>query len=151
MTERLRGLLTGKDPSQLAAGTRRSATYRQLSGKERKPVDDCARYLIRKRKLLDYAGALRHGYPISTGIVEGACRHLISRRMDVSGAPWSLPGAEAIVKLRALWMSGDFEEYWRFHLVQENERNHRNRYLHGSIPETLPVLTEPQRKLRRVK
>ena len=150
MTERLGALLTGKDPSQVAAGMRRSATNRQLSDKQRKPVDDCARYLIRKRKMLDYAGALRQGYPISTGVVEGACRHLVSRRMDVSGAPWSLKGAEAVAKLRALWMSGDFEEYWRFHLAQENERNHRRRYLRG-CPDPLPALAEPQRKLRRVK
>ncbi len=151
VTERLRALLTGKDPSQVAAGMRRSATNRQLSDKQRKPVDDCARYLIRKRKMLDYADALRQGFPISTGVVEGACRHLVSRRMDVSGAPWSLRGAEAVVKLRALWMSGDFEEYWRFHLDQENERNHRRRYLHGVVPDPLPVLAEPRRKLRRVK
>jgi hypothetical protein len=151
VTDRLRGLLTGQDPSQIAAGMRRSATLRGLSKKDRKAVDDCARYLIRKRKLLDYATALQQGYPISTGVVEGACRHLIGRRMDVGGAPWSLPGAEAIVKLRALWMTGDFDDYWTYHLEQERQRNHGSRYPDARIPDPIPPMPSKRPQLRRIK
>lgn len=151
VTKRLRALLTGHDSSQVAAGMRRSATIRKLTGKKREAVDDCARYFIRKRKLLDYAEALRQGYPIATGVVEGACRHLIARRMDVSGAPWSLAGAEAIVKLRALWMTGDFEQYWQYHLNREKERNHIARYLDGVIPDPLPPVGAKTIKLHRIK
>lgn len=151
VTKRLRALLTGHDPGQVAAGMRRSATLQKLTKKKREGADTCARYLIRKRKLLDYAQALRQGYPIATGVVEGACRHLIARRMDVSGAPWSLPGAEAIVKLRALWMSGDFEQYWQYHLSKEKERNHLARYLDGVIPDPLPAVASKSMKLRRIK
>lgn len=138
-------------PGQVAAGMRRSATLQKLTKKKREGADTCARYLIRKRKLLNYAQALRQGYPIATGVVEGACRHLIARRMDVSGAPWSLAGAEAIVKLRALWMTGDFEQYWQYHLSKEKERNHLARYLDGVIPDPLPAVASKSMKLRRIK
>ena len=55
---------------------------------------------------------------------EGACRHIVKDRMDITGARWGLEGAEAILKLRALIASGDFEDYWHFHLRREHERIH---------------------------
>ena len=151
VTERLRALLSGHDPSQVAAGIRRSATRQGLSSADRKPTDACARYLINNRKLLDYAKALRRGYPIATGVVEGACRYLVKDRMDRTGARWSLQGAEAVLRLRALHSSGDFDEYWRFHLSQEHKRNHRARYAQGAIPDPLPRSCANRSKLRRIK
>ena len=75
-------------------------------------------------------------------MIEGACRHLVKDRMDLTGARWSLTGAEAILRLRALKSSGDFDEYWRFHEAQEKKRNHTARYKDGIIPEVvLPDLT----------
>ena len=55
---------------------------------------------------------------------EGACRSLMRDRMDVTGERWGLPGAEAVLELRSLRASGDFEEYWEFHSQRELERNH---------------------------
>jgi hypothetical protein len=54
--------------------------------------------------------------------------------MDITGARWGLPGAEAILKLRALISNGDFDQYWTWHLAQEQQRIHNNRYLDGVIP-----------------
>ena len=54
--------------------------------------------------------AVTEGWPIATGIIEGACRHLVKDRMDITGARCGLPGAEAILKLRALHCNGDFPE-----------------------------------------
>jgi hypothetical protein len=71
--------------------------------------------------------------PIATGVIEGACRHLVKDRMDITGARWSLNGAIAILKLRSLRASGDFEEYWKFHEHQEFERNHLSQYFNPSI------------------
>jgi hypothetical protein len=68
------------------------------------------------------------GWPIATGIVEGAARHLIADRLDITGARWSLAGAEAVLKLRALITNGDLDAYWRYHLDQEHQRNHTARY-----------------------
>jgi hypothetical protein len=68
------------------------------------------------------------GWPIATGIIEGACRHIVKDRMDITGARWGLEGAEAILKLRAVIATGDFGAYWRFHLRREHERIHHARY-----------------------
>lgn len=114
--------------AQVAAGIRRRATTYGYTGAERKGADDCARYLTAKRRYLDYATALARGWPIATGVIEGACRHLVKDRMDITGARWGLPGAEATLKLRALIVNGDLNEYWPFHLQQEHQRVHRSRY-----------------------
>ena len=55
--------------------------------------------------------------------------------MDITGARWSVEGAEAVLKLRAVRANDDFDEYWRFHLTTGNERVHKTRYADGVIPE----------------
>jgi hypothetical protein len=127
-----RKILHGKS-AQVAAGIRRRATSFGYSQAERAGADECARYLTNKAAYLDYASALAKGWPIATGIVEGACRHIVKDRMDITGARWGLEGAEAILKLRALIANGDFEEYWRFHLRREHERVHQAKYRESLI------------------
>jgi hypothetical protein len=80
------------------------------------------RHLSSKHELLRYGQALQAGWPIATGIIEGACRHLIADRLDIGGARWGLDGAEAILTLRAVISNGDFGEYWRLHLTREHQR-----------------------------
>ncbi len=121
--ERAYALLQGK-VSEVAAGMRRSATRQGLSHEARAPVDKCADYLLKNKERFDYATALANGWPIATGIIEGACRHLVKDRMDLTGARWSLDGAEAVLRLRSLRASGDFEEYMAFHHRQERQRNY---------------------------
>jgi hypothetical protein len=120
-------ILEGK-AAQVAAGIRRRATTFGYSPAEREGADACAGYLTAKKPYLDYTTALGKGWPIATGVIEGACRHLVKDRMDITGARWGLDGAEAILKLRALIANGDFEPYWRFHLRQEHKRIHNARY-----------------------
>ena len=91
-------------------------------------MDKCAEYLINNRKMIRYDLCLEQGLPIATGVIEGACRHLINDRLDITGARWRLKGAEAILKLRSLRSSGDLDDYWIFHKAQELERNHASRY-----------------------
>jgi hypothetical protein len=128
----LRKILHGKS-AQVAAGIRRRATSFEYSPSERAGADGCARYLNNKAAYLDYASALARGWPTATGIVEGACRHIVKDRMDITGARWGLEGAEAILKLRALIANGDFEEYRRFHLRREHERVHHAKYRESLI------------------
>lgn len=132
--ERLLEILRGH-ASRVAGGMRRSATLRAFEPKQRKPVEACAKYLINHAQYLRYDTYLARGYPIATGVIEGACRHLVKDRMDLTGARWSLTGAEAVLRLRALRSSGDFEEYWRFHEAQEQERNHAALYKDGVVPD----------------
>ena len=67
---------------------------------------------------------LAEGLPIATGVIEGACRYLIQDRLGITGARWGLTDAEAVLKLRAIRTSGDWDAYWRFHLKNEHARNH---------------------------
>jgi hypothetical protein len=87
-------------------------------------------YLTAKQPYLIYRIALTMGWPIATGVIEGACRWLVKDRLDITGARWSLPGAEAVLLLRAVITNGDFNAYWKFHLQQEHQRNHTSRYQH---------------------
>jgi hypothetical protein len=137
---RLLEILKGKS-WLVAAAMRRSATRRDLAPEVRKQVDTCANYIHKLKPYLRYDVFLAQGFPIATGVIEGACRHLVKDRMDLTGARWSLTGAEAILRLRALKSSGDFDEYWRFHEAQEFKRNHAARYKDGIVPEV--VLPNP--------
>jgi hypothetical protein len=119
--ERAIKILNG-DCSQVAKGIRLSATKRGLT--KREGIDKCANYLLNNKPRLQYGKALAAGFPIASGVIEGACRHLINDRLDITGARWSLVGAEALLKLRSLKSSGDFDKYWDFHKLQEKNRNY---------------------------
>jgi hypothetical protein len=93
-----------------------------LAGSQRNGAAACVRYLENKREFLRYDQALDAGWPIATGVIEGACRHLIADRLDIGGARWGLDGAEAVLTLRAVIASGDFEEYWR--LCRRRHKRH---------------------------
>ncbi len=131
--EKALAILEGK-AGIVAAAIRRKATRVGLANDKRERADRCADYLLNKRPYLDYPTALANGWPIATGVIEGACRHLVKDRMDITGARWGLAGAEAVLRLRAIRANGDFDQYWRYHLVQERHRNHASRYANGVIP-----------------
>jgi hypothetical protein len=118
-----RAILEGR-ASHVAAGIRRSATLRGLEGNKRKVVDRCANYLLNYRDMLRYDDYLAAGLPIATGVIEGACRHLVKDRMDVTGARWSLDGAEALLRMRSLKASGDLDAYWGLHARNERARHY---------------------------
>jgi len=132
VSTRARRILEGRS-SSVAAGIRRSATQRSLRGERRKAVDTCCGYLLNHRDELRYHEFLRDGLPIATGVIEGACRSLVRDRMDITGARWGLPGAEAVLKLRSLRSSGDFDAYWAFHQQRELERNHLRNYAEDEL------------------
>ena len=121
--DRANAILQGR-AQDVAVGLRRAATRKQLSQSERKPVDKAADYIDNNRERLQYDRALAHGLPIATGVIEGACRHLVKDRMDITGARWGLERAEAILKLRSLKISGDLPAYLAFHFEQERKRNY---------------------------
>lgn len=138
VSERLLEILRGNS-SVVAASMRRSATMRGMKTKDRLAVDNCAGYLLKYRAYLRYDQHLAAGLPISTGVIEGACRHLIKDRMDITGACWGLCGAEAVLKLRSLRASGDLDAYWAFHENAEHLRNHLDLYAAAPPPTVLPL------------
>ena len=110
------------DSARVAAEITAEADAAGLAGAQRTGADACVRYLTSKDEYLRYDQALAAGWPIATGVIEGACRHLIGDRLDITGARWGLQGAEAILTLRAVIANGDFDDYWRYHLAREHQR-----------------------------
>ncbi|MEO7594450.1 MAG: hypothetical protein ABI134_24775 [Byssovorax sp.] len=148
--DRLLALLTGRSGGGIAKTIHWWASRRTLDESALKMVETACNYLAdrTRTRLMHYAEALRDGLPIATGVIEGACRYVVKDRMDRPFARWSLTGAEAVLRLRAVRASGDFDAYWEFHLAREKERNHASRYEGAVIPDPLPA---PKPRLRRVK
>jgi len=144
--DRLQRVLDGK-VSDVVAGMTRSATLQGLTKEQRKPVDCCALYFLRRKYMMRYDELLAIGAPVATGVIEGGCKYLINDRLDVTGARWSLLGAEAVLCIRALVTSGDFDEYWRLHEDNERHRNHATEYLDQRPP---PVAL-PSRRTRHLR
>jgi hypothetical protein len=119
-----RAILDGAAATVAAAIRAQATTTEGLPAHKRTTAGKTARYLDNKAPYLGYPAALAAGWPISTGIIEGACRHLVKDRMDITGARWSTNGAEAILKLRAIRANDHWDDYWTWHLQQERERNH---------------------------
>ena len=122
-----RTILAGNS-QRCVADLRHAAKDAALPEEKAATVEKTCTYLENKRPWLRYDTALAKGWPIATGIIEGACRHLVKDRLDITGARWSLAGAEAVLKLRALIVNGDFEAYFAWHLQQEHRRTHQARY-----------------------
>ena len=91
---------------QVVKGLRQSITKRNISGAQRKTLEGVAEYLYRNRARMHYHEYLANGWPIASGPVEGACKSLIKDRMERSGMRWTEQMAEAIVQLRAVYLSG---------------------------------------------
>jgi hypothetical protein len=116
-------LLT-RHPLDVIATIRQTATNRRLNDPDRAALNDAVEYLRKNSLYIHYAQFLADGLPIATGVIEGACRYLVQDRLGITGARWGLAGAEAVLKLRAVRTSGDWDNYWAFHLQQEHARNY---------------------------
>ena len=122
-------ILHGRAAEVIARIARLAADHPPAPGSEHaKNIRKTLHYLQAKQPYMDYPRALAAGWPIATGVIEGACRHLVQDRMGITGARWSLPGAQAMLWLRAINASGDTSAYWDWHITQERQRNHLSRY-----------------------
>ena len=77
-------------------------------------------------KQMEYNRYLEKGWPIATGVIEGACRHLVKDRCETSGMRWNVQGAEQVLALRAVWTNGDWDAY------HQRRREQRHQRLYGS-------------------
>ena len=114
-------ILQGK-VSQVIKGLRQIVTKRHLRGQKARVLLTAASYYNSNKARMRYNEYLAQGLPIASGSVEGACKNLIKDRMERSGMRWSSQGAEAMVKMRAIYLSKDLEEYWNWHIAQEQLR-----------------------------
>ena len=118
---KLRTLLEGRVGSVIR-GLRVLATRRGLRGQARKTVQQVAGYLERNRERMKYDEYLAAGYPIGSGVVEGACRHLVKDRLERAGMRWRRQGAQAMLDLRATYLNGEWEAFWTYHVEKEDDR-----------------------------
>jgi hypothetical protein len=120
----LRMLLEGK-VRYVVGGLRQMMTKRELKGTRRQTVREVAGYFERNRARMKYDEYLASGYPIGSGVVEGACRHLVKDRLERTGMRWHPDGAQAMLNLRATYLNGEWDSYWSYHVEQEDERLYR--------------------------
>ncbi len=106
MAVRLRMLLDGK-VGYLIGGLRRKLAG--LCGVKRKRLLVVIGYLENNRAHMGYDEYLAAGYPIGSGVIEGACRHVVKDRMELSGMRWTVDGAQAMLYLRSIYLNGDWK------------------------------------------
>jgi hypothetical protein len=119
--ERLRDLLQGR-VSYVIAGLRRRLNGGKLSGPKRKVIESAAEYLANNKEHMRYDEYLAKGYPIGSGVAEGACRHLVKDRLEQTGMRWTVEGAQAMLHVRALYLNGQWGEFLEYRIEQEQAR-----------------------------
>jgi hypothetical protein len=119
--ERLRELLEGR-VGEVIEEFRRSITREHLRGNKRQVVKSAIEYLENNREHLKYDEYLAAGYPIGSGVAEGACRHLVKDRLEQTGMRWTVSGAQAMLHVRALYLNDEWEDYLEFRVEQEQDR-----------------------------
>ena len=92
---------------------------------QRKVLERTIGYYRRNQPYMRYERYLAQGWPIGTGVVEGACGHLVKDRMEQAGMRWTVEGAQAILDLRAVRLNGHWDAYWHFHRQQQHQRLYR--------------------------
>jgi hypothetical protein len=126
--QRVTQVLEGKVQTVIRS-LQRLAAARGLTGVKKKALGRLCRYFHKNRERMHYDVYLRAGYPIASGVIEGACRHLIKDRMERAGMHWTLPGAQAMLDLRSVWISGQWEAFHQDRLERETERLYPHRDL----------------------
>jgi hypothetical protein len=125
---RVKQILEGKVESVLR-GLRRLAVERKLPKVRRVALKRILRYLSKNRYRMRYDEYLANGYPIASGVIEGACRHLVKDRMERAGMHWTLQGAQAMLDLRSVYIEGQWEKYQTYRVAREAERLYPHREL----------------------
>jgi hypothetical protein len=126
--ERLLRILRG-DVTGVVTGMRRMATQRGLTGEARTTIETTCNYFENNAERMRYDDYLRAGYPIASGVIEGACRHVIKDRMEQGGMRWTLAGAEAMLHVRSVCASDAWETFGIWRQAEEAKRVHPHRAL----------------------
>lgn len=128
VTDRLLRLLRG-EVGYVIGGLKQMATKQKLRGSRKRQLSAAIGYLERNRRLMRYDEYLAAGFPIGSGVAEGACRHLVKDRMERTGMRWRIPGAQAMLDLRAVYINGDWEAFQQHRIERERRRLHPYRSL----------------------
>lgn len=121
VADRLRGLLEGR-VGHVIGGLRQRLTKHQLTASRRKTLNSVITYLENNRDHMRYDQYLKAGYPIGSGVAEGACRHLVKDRMEQTGMRWTVSGAQAMLHLRATYLNDEWEDFIEDRIEREQTR-----------------------------
>lgn len=135
--ERLLRILRG-DVAGVITGMRRMATTRGLKGQALKAVTTACNYFENNAARMRYDEYLRLGYPIATGVIEGACRHIIKDRMEQGGMRWTIVGAKAMLNVRSVMGSSEWDDFNQWRQTEAAKRVHPHRAL-VEIPNVLAI------------
>jgi hypothetical protein len=130
--ERLLHILSGQTLAVIQE-LEETMTDPSLSPAQRETLKTTVGYYRRNAPYMHYDQYLHHGWPIGTGVVEGACGHLVKDRMEQSGMRWTEPGAQSLLDLRAVRINDDWDAYQCFHRQQQHQR------LYGPCSIALPT------------
>ena len=132
VTQRLRRVLQG-DVGRVVGGLKQMATKHKLRGTKLTQLKSAIGFLHRNRRYMHYDQYLAAGYPIGSGVAEGACGHLVKDRMERTGMRWVVPSAQAMLDLRALHASDKWDEYQTYRINTESRRLYPYQELVASI------------------
>jgi hypothetical protein len=118
VSARLRMLLEGK-VGYVIGGLRQMLKKHRLPAGKRKVLNSVIGYYENNREHMRYDEYLAAGYPIGSGVAEGACRHLVKDRLEQTGMRWVLEGAQAMMHLRATYLNGDWEAFYEYRIRTE--------------------------------
>jgi hypothetical protein len=110
-------------------GFREMATKQGLSGNRKKTITEVCGYLKKNQERMRYDEYLAAGYPIASGVIEGACRHLVKDRMERAGMHWTPAGAQAMLDVRSVYINGDWDQYQTYRIDCENRLLYPHRHL----------------------
>jgi hypothetical protein len=110
-------------------GLREMATKHGLSGKPKQTIAQTCAYLEKNRERMQYDVYLAAGYPIASGVIEGACRHLVKDRMERAGMHWTPAGAQAMLDVRSVHVDGAWDSYQSYRIDREVHRLYPHRHL----------------------
>jgi hypothetical protein len=109
------------------------ATRRELSKEKKVALEVICNYLTKNADRMRYNKYLAAGYPIASGVIEGACRHVVKDRMERSGMSWTRPGAQAMLNLRAIWTSDCWDDFAKYRVEKESDRLYPHREMLKAI------------------
>ena len=118
--QRLRRILQG-GVGRVIGGLKQMAKKHGLRGARNLTLRQAIGYLHNNRRFMKYDEYLAAGYPIGSGVVEGACRHLVKDRMERTGMHWRVAGAQAMLSLRSVWLNDDWEAFHRHRRSEEQQ------------------------------
>jgi hypothetical protein len=127
-------MLSGQT-EQIIADFRTLAQEPDRTPAQREKLLKTANYFERNLPYMDYPTYLAKGWPIASGVIEGACRHFVKDRFELSGMRWSQAGAENLLRLRSVAENDDWDAYHRFRKHQRHLRLYTSSYPGRNAPE----------------